>query len=108
MYISKVVECKSLLEIFFFIKEELLNGVKPVEIYRSQVSCDEKYRTLLDNDYYFWPFESGIAYSIHFNNYYKDNFFYKDIRDLNTEDYFKFIINNADRIDKMYKMKAFL
>jgi hypothetical protein len=107
MYVHKVIECKSLLETIFYIKEELLKGETFSTTLRSKISSPEELRHLLGNNYYMWIVDTGVAYSLLIDTYYKDSLF-KEIHHLSTEKYFQFIKDNAEKIDKLYKLKSFL
>lgn len=105
--IYKAFECKSLLEFMFCLKEELVRGITFISCLRNQVSCDSELDAILSNDHFYHVTEDGVAYSILDYNYY-NGFLYKEIRLLNTDKFYQFIKDNADRIDKLYKMKAFI
>ena len=110
--ISKAIEAKSFLELLWMLRRPIEN-LESLCVSRMDISCSEELSLLLDNDHYFWVFKnfkSNIAYSIACSKYYSDNSF-DDIRRLhssNLNDFFKYIIDNSEKIDKMYKMKAFL
>jgi hypothetical protein len=107
MYVHKVVECHSLLEVFFFIKEDLLKGISFVSFFRNELRTTEELKPLLSYDHYYWTSEFGIAYTLLIDKYYADTLF-KEVHQYSTDEYFKFILDNAEKIDKLYKLKSFI
>jgi len=110
--ISKVVEANSVLELLFFLKEPLLSGIEYLHLSRNDYDYPAEFYKALDLNHYYWVFENNTAYSISCYKWYNDNSFnifsFKNIRTESINVFLKYIIDNAKKIDKMYKMKAFL